>query len=488
MPIRLRLTILNSLVIVGAILLLGSLTYALEARSLTEEIDDSLRVQARNMQGVYEVRAALSPRARARIMPQPSVFSAPAFHVQILDPNGEVVERTAGLGNRRLPVAAADLERTGGADEVFRTVTLDGQDVRFHLAMLTTEDEFLGYVQVARSLEALEEALGFLRRTLIGAGAALLVVSLVGAWMLAGAALRPVQRITEAAREIGFSAQLDRRLPALGTHDEIARLGDTFNGMLDRLDSVFSAQRRFVADASHELRTPLTTIRGNIDLLRRSDAVTQPEMREALEDVASEAERMSRMVAGLLALARADAGHALARERVRLDRLVVAVHREAQRLAGDVAIQLGPVDQAEVQGDRDALKQLLLILVENGIKYTEAGGRVTLALHLESGQAAIEVRDTGRGIAPDDLPHIFERFYRSPAARASGGTGLGLAIARWIAEEHGATLRVESELNVGTTFTVRLAASPVAETADRRSREELAAAAPALPSRGAVGP
>jgi signal transduction histidine kinase len=408
--------------------------------------------------------------------------------VQILDPSGEVVERTAGLGNRRLPVDPTDLERTGGTEEVFRTVTLDGQDVRVHLAMLTTEDEFLGYVQIARSLEALEEALGFLRRTLLGAGAALLVVSLVVAWFLAGASLRPVQRITEAAREIGFSAHLDRRLPALGTHDEIARLGDTFNGMLDRLESVFSAQRRFVADASHELRTPLTTIRGNIDLLRRSEAVTQPEMREALEDVASEAERMSRMVAGLLALARADAGHALARERVRLDRLVIAVHRESQRLAGDVAVRIGHVDGAEVQGDRDALKQLLLILVENGIKYTEAGGSVTLALRLESGQAAIEVKDTGCGIAPADLPHIFERFYRSPAARASGGTGLGLAIARWIAEEHGATLSVDSALGVGTAFTVRLGATPVAETAsDRRTREELAAPASALPSRGAIG-
>src|SRR5688500_7700102 len=120
MPIRLRLTILNSLVIVGAILLLGGLTYALEARSLTEEIDESLRAQARNMQGVYEVRAALPPRARERIMPQPSLFSAPAFHVQILDPNGEVVERTAALGNRRLPIDPQDLERTGGKEDVFR--------------------------------------------------------------------------------------------------------------------------------------------------------------------------------------------------------------------------------------------------------------------------------------------------------------------------------------------------------------------------------
>jgi signal transduction histidine kinase len=420
-------------------------------------------------------------------MPQPRLFSAPAYHVQILDPNGEVVERTAALGNRRLPIDPLDLERTGGREEVFRTVTLDGQDVRVHLAVLATDDEFLGYVQVARSLEAQEDALAFLRRTLMLAGAGLLFVSVVVAWLLAGASLRPVQRITEAAREIGFSAHLDRRLPAVGTRDEIARLGDTFNGMLDRLENVFSSQRRFVADASHELRTPLTTIRGNIDLLRRNEAVSQPEMREALEDVASEAERMSRMVAGLLALARADAGHALAQERVRLDRIVVAVHREAQRLAGDVAVQLGGVQAAEVQGDADALKQLLLILVENGIKYTRAGGSVWLELRLEAGQAAITVRDTGCGIAPEELPHIFERFYRSPAARASGGTGLGLAIARWIAEEHRATISVDSELDVGTTFTVRLTARPAVETPDRVLREDVAASAPAVPSRGVAG-
>ncbi len=487
MPIRLRLTIWNSLVIMGALLLLGGLTYAFEARNLTVEIDESLRVQARNLQGVYEVRAALPPRARERIIPQPSVFSAPAFHVQILDPNGEVVERTAALAGRRLPVIAEDLERAGGSEEVFRTVTLDGQDVRVFVAPLVTDDEFLGYVQVARSLEALEGALELLARTLLGAGAALLVVSLVVAWLLAGAALRPVRRITEAAREIGFSARLDRRLPALGTRDEIARLGDTFNRMLDRLDNVLNSQRRFVADASHELRTPLTTIRGNVDLLRRSGAVTQPEMQEALDDVASEAERMSRMVAGLLALARADAGHALAREPVRLDQLVIAVHREAQTLAGGVTVQLGTVEPAEVQGDHDALKQLLLILVENGIKYTPPGGVVTLSLHRDHDQAAVEVRDTGCGIAPDELPHIFERFYRSATARASGGTGLGLAIARWIADEHRATIHVTSELNVGTTFTVRLAAQPVVEAvAERIEREEQAVHSPVLPSRGAA--
>ena len=489
MPIRLRLTIWNSLVIMGALLLLGGLTYGLEARSLTEEIDESLRVQARNLQGVYEVRAALPPRARERIMPQPSVFSAPAFHVQILDPNGEVVERTAALGGRRLPVNPGDLERVGGSEEIFRTVTLDGQDVRMFIASLATDDEFLGYVQVARSMEALEDALDLLARTIIGAGVVLLFVSLIIAWFLAGAALRPVQRITEAAREIGFSPHLDRRLPALGTRDEIARLGDTFNGMLDRLENVLNSQRRFVADASHELRTPLTTIRGNVDLLRRSGAVAQPEMQEALEDVRSEAERMSRMVSGLLALARADAGHELAREPVRLDQLVIAVHREAQALPGGVAVQLDTVEAAEVLGNHDALKQLLLILVENGIKYTPPGGLVTLSVRVDSGQAAVQVRDTGCGIASEDLPHIFERFYRSPAARASGGTGLGLAIAWWIADEHGATIEVDSGLNVGTAFTVRLPVTRIPEAASGGvAQEQRPVPAPGSPlsARGAL--
>lgn len=459
MPLRLRLAIWNALVILGAIFLLSALTYALEARSLSEDIDDSLRTQARNLATVYQVRATLSARARERVIPQPSVFSAPSFHVQVLDPDGEIVERSVGLGNRRLPIDPESLRRVGEDEEVFETVTLEGQDVRVFTASLVTDEEFLGYIQIARSLEALEDALGFLSRTLVGAGAALLVVSVVVVWIVAGVALRPIGRITQVARDIGLSMRLNERLPPLRTRDEVARLVETFNRMMDRLEGAFAAQRRFVADASHELRTPLTTIQGNLELLRRRGAVAQPEMREALEDVIVETERMTRLVHGLLALARADAGQVLARMPVRLDHVVRAVQREAQTLSGEVSVQLDTVEPAEVMGDADALKQLLLILVENGVKYTPSGGAVWLSLRHEQASGVLRVRDTGCGIADVDLPYIFERFYRSPAARASGGTGLGLAIARWIADEHDARIDVDSRPGEGTTFTVRLRAT-----------------------------
>jgi signal transduction histidine kinase len=189
-------------------------------------------------------------------------------------------------------------------------------------------------------------------------------------------------------------------------------------------------------------------------------------MREALDDSIQESERMSRLVQGLLALARADAGHQLARTAVRLDDLVHVVQREAQTVANGVAVRLGDVEPSQVMGDPDALKQLLLILVDNGVKYTPPGGVVTITLHHEHDGAVLAVRDTGVGIAAEDLPHIFERFYRSPAARAGGGTGLGLAIARWIADEHGAHIEVASRVDAGTTFTVRLPAGrPPAESA-----------------------
>jgi signal transduction histidine kinase len=473
--LRVRLALWNAAVIAGAICLLGALTYVVEARSLSQDLDESIRAQAKNLQTVYQVRATLPPRARERVIPQPSVFSAPAFHVQVLDPEGGVLERSAGLGGRQLPASRQSLKQAEETDGSFETVLLDGQDVRVFTMPLIAEEEFVGYIQVARSQETIEDALEFLRNTLFGAGAALLIVSMVVAWFLAGVPLRPVGRITQAARRVGLSGRLDARLESVHTRDEIGRLVDTFNRMMDRLESAFIAQRRFVADASHELRTPLTTIRGNLELLRRHGAVSEPAMKEALEDVIGEAERMSRLVQGLLALARADAGQQLARKTVRLDELVTVVHREAQMVSHGVAVQLAAVDATEVVGDEDALKQLLLILVENGVKYTPPGGSVTLDLHYEGADAVLAVRDTGVGIASEELPHVFERFYRSPTARASGGTGLGLAIARWIAEEHGAELRVDSRLGAGTTFTIRL---PARRPASEPGQQIVAAAAP----------
>jgi signal transduction histidine kinase len=474
-PLRLRLAVLNALVIVGAVCLLGTVTYALEERSLLVGIDESLRAQSRNLASLYQVRASLPPRARERVIPQPSVFSAPTYHVQVLDPDGVVVERSAALGTRSLPVSPGALRRAAEDEHVFETITLDGQNVRVYTVALVADEEFLGFVQVARSLELVEDALQFLGRALLAGGTILVVITIGLVWLLAGLSLRPIGKMTQAARDIGLSGRLDKRLAPVGSHDEVARLVETFNHMMDRLEGAFMAQRRFVADASHELRTPLTTIRGNIELLRRSGAVQQPDMKDALADSAEEAHRMSRLVSGLLALARADAGQELARVPVQLGELVRVVQREMQAGTSDVSVTVGELADVEIVGDPDALKQLLLILVENGIKYTPPGGSVSVSVTSEENGAALLVRDTGIGIAEEDVPHIFERFYRSRDSRATGGTGLGLAIASWIASEHGARIEVESNVGQGTTFRVQFsrtsARSPLAGPREARPAE-----------------
>ncbi len=267
MPLRLRLALLNAIVLAGAIVLLSGLAYAQLANTLSAEIDDSLQNQATSLSALYEAREALPPRARERLIPQPSLFSPTPYLVQILDADQNVVERSTTLESRDLPIHPEAIARADDEDKAYENITLAGQRFRLETLAVAPEDQSVGYVQIARSLEPMDEELALLRGTLVRAGAAMCLISLGFAWLLAGASLRPIARITQAARDIALSGRLDRRLPPLRSRDEVARLAETFNRMMERLETTFWAQRRFVADASHELRTPLTTIRGNLELL-----------------------------------------------------------------------------------------------------------------------------------------------------------------------------------------------------------------------------
>jgi signal transduction histidine kinase len=278
---------------------------------------------------------------------------------------------------------------------------------------------------------------------------------MVGAF-LAWKALNPIEKINQTASQIVSGQDLKQRLPYPKTHDEVARLTDTINDMLQRLDNFFQAQVRLSADVSHELRTPLTAIRGNVDLLRRGAANNPDELNEALTDIEGELNRMSRLVVDLLLLSQADAGLSLRMQPVELDTIVLDVYRQARVMANEeIGVQLGHEDQAIVQGDPDRLNQLLINLMINAIKHTPAGGTVTLSLHREPEWVRITVEDTGRGIAPTDLPHIFDRFYRAKN-NGQSGSGLGLSIAQWIAEAHGGQITVTSEFGKGSTFTLWL--------------------------------
>ena len=313
------------------------------------------------------------------------------------------------------------------------------------------------YVLTLAPLGALDESMAEFRVILTGVGLLGVAVAAVGSWAVAGSALRPIARLTEAARAIAASRDLSRRVHATG-RDELSMLATTFNEMLDSIETAYRLQQRFVADASHELRAPLTAILGNLDLLRRRPDLPPEERQEALEEARREAERLSRLVADLLALARADAGMPLARRPLDLDAVVLDAFQEARRLARGQQLALDPFEPVQVEGDGDRLKQLLLILLDNAIKYTPEGGRITVGLRAAAGAAEIIVRDTGVGIPAKDLPHVFERFYRADPARSRdpGGTGLGLSIARWIVEQHAGEITLASEPGKGTTVTVRL--------------------------------
>jgi signal transduction histidine kinase len=230
-----------------------------------------------------------------------------------------------------------------------------------------------------------------------------------------------------------------------------------FNDTLARMEQLFSSQQRFLADVSHELRTPLTVIKGNVDLMRRTSQVDA----ESLDSIEDEADRLTRLVGDLLLEAQVESGNLpLHFSPVELDTLLLEVFREMRILARSrVRLKLPEIDQVMVNGDRDRLKQVFINLVSNAIKYTPQGGEVTLSLARVGENARLVVRDTGQGIPAEDLPHIFERFYRAEKSRSRsrvGGFGLGLSIANWIIDRHGGQIEVDSMEGKGTTFCIFL--------------------------------
>ena len=278
-------------------------------------------------------------------------------------------------------------------------------------------------------------------------------------WIALGRALYPLDQITELVDQINRADDLSRRIPYQQDReeDELGILVESINQTLERLESLFTSQQRFLADVSHELRTPLTVIKGNVDLMRRMKRIDE----ESLNSMDQEVGRLTRLVGGLLLLAQAESGKlTLNLKPVQLDTLIVEVFQEMHVLAGNkILLHLSEIDQLVVNGDRDRLKQVFLNLIANAIQYTPPGGDVFVSLAKVSDQARIIVRDTGPGIPAEDIPHIFERFYRAEKSRTrskTSGFGLGLSISHWIVEHHKGRIEVESKEGKGTTFAIWL--------------------------------
>lgn len=481
MSLRLRLTLLNGFVLLLAVSGFAAVSYVTQAQALERDLDQSLRDQAREYNEASGARwNPFTGRPEVGV-PNPNAFAAPAFFIQVTDNRGEVFARSRNLADESIPSSADMFQRALNGDEWLSDVLVDDQPLRLYVAPLRitvgSSTFNAGMIQVARPLSGTYAALNTMRTTFLLVGAGAVLLSLVMGWLLARTALRPIDRLADTAHAIGRAQDFGRRVP-LGTgrrRDEVGRLAEQFNLMLERLqdaygrlESALAAQRRFVADASHELRTPLTSLRGNVGLLRRMAASGRPEVHQQeglLADMASETERMARLVADLLLLAQADAGQHLVLVPTPVVPIVRDAFRTARFLKEGVELRLAPLpNDLWIEGDADRLKQLLLILLDNALKYTDEGGTVTIGAERSppseaaGGGVSLRVTDTGRGIPPSEQARIWERFYRSDPARAEGGAGLGLAIARWIAEEHGGEVHLESHEGGGSTFTVWLPA------------------------------
>ncbi len=411
-------------------------------------------------------------------------FSQPGLYLQIRDARGKTLSRWPEPG----PAMGGDAmlaERVREGERV-RTVEAAGApwgSLLVYSLPVVTQGRVVGMVQVARQLGPVFQSLERLRNILVLAGlVALLFSGGLGLW-LARAALRPVDRVTQAAREIASACRasrpaLNRRLNLVGPDDEVTRLGAAFDEMLEQLERAFSRERQFTADASHELRTPVTAVRGLVDVSLRAATRRESAYRATLADIGEEARRMGRIIEGLLLLARADAGElAVHMAAVDFREVVEAVARRARaretaqakglRIVGPSGPSgslglVGPNGGAEaaaaVRGDRQKLEQLVDNLVDNALKYTPAGGTVSLVLATGAGWVRLDVADTGIGIPAEDLEHVFQRFYRVDKARSNdgSGSGLGLSIARQIAAVHGGRIELRSEFGRGTTATVWL--------------------------------
>ena len=500
-PLQLRLTLVYGTLLGLALLIFGNVVYHQAEQRAYRDLDTALSSRAASViigkdflvdqqGGIFPLKNSINGLGSGNIA------------IEVLDSHLRLLASTtytiapgmqtgvSGFESSPIPwdrqaaqwILAHPYNRDGNSNSLYTTISYQSQNVRVY----TTINSAFGpdhVIQTARSEMDIEQSLNDLRLLLWNGGLLILVLALLGGWLLTRSVLTSVYRVTLTAKHISASRDFSKRVPEASRlgKNELTILAATFNSMLENLQQAYLRQQRFVADASHELRAPITSIRCNLDLLAKAPDLAPQEMQAALDDARGEANRMGRLVNDLLTLAHADNTLQQTRatgangytkssgftERVDLDSLLLEVYRQHRpnddaisedRKRNGPRIILHDTTPAQVYGDADKLKQALVALLDNAVKYTPYEGTVTLALTTDEHHALLRVSDTGIGIAAEDLPHIFDRFYRADRARSRdrGGSGLGLAIVKSIIEEHGGSIEVESVPGKGSVFLVRL--------------------------------
>jgi two-component system OmpR family sensor kinase len=469
-PIRWRLTIFNALVIGGILLALGFALFFLLRKTLLSSVEDTAHDRALAAAKEIDSGEGLDEEGDRLLLDDglKHGLTHDGVFIVVRDGSGSIITQTLNLSNK------------GGAhDELWRKVLETGKPAE---GEFTLREEGLTYVharpvsppgqparivEAGKSYEPTQVNVDKVALVLASGVTVAFLLSVVGAYLLARNALSPVSAIVRAAHRI-TEGDLSKRLPVVHPKDEIGDLAATINGMLSRLEKTLTRleetidrQRRFVADASHELRTPLTSIHSYAQVLEQW-ALRDPQIGpESVAAIKRESERMKGLVENLLELARGDEGMKLHLKVNNLTDVAEEAAESARAAVNGKALIEFPAPKQRIREvsaifDRERLRQALSILLDNAVKYTPEGGRVTMRIVEQDGSVGVEVSDTGIGIPEDQIPHVFERFYRAEEARSTEGLGLGLSIARQIAEDHGGSIEARSKPREGSTFILRI--------------------------------
>ncbi len=451
MSLKIRLTIIST-TIAGVIFTLASvIIYLLISAILIAQVDQKLQDTWEAVRLVMRVSSEGDLEAIREFAFESEVY------FQAWGKDGELKGSSSNVNQLERPLSPDGIN---SAQPLFADVNIDGVAVRVLSVPLVVGERAIGTLQIGRSLKEVNRTREAMFEALVSTVLITTILTGYTGWLVIQRILRPLERAKDAAQQITQSNDLSRRIPQQGTRgDEVDQWVDAFNQNISRLEKLIETQRRFIADVGHELRTPLTVIKGNLGLMRRMKTYDE----ESITSISQEADRLTRLVGDLILLAQAEAGKLpMERQEVELDTVLLEVFRQLTVLAKEsqTKFKLGEVDQALVCGDRDRLTQVLVNLISNGIKYTPSGGTVIVGLDKHEGFARLSIADNGPGIPAEDLPHIFERFFRAEKARQRSrdgkGYGLGLSIAYWIVVNHRGRIEVETTEGAGTTFTVWL--------------------------------
>lgn len=456
--LRVRFALWTAGLLLAVLLLFSLFIYLRTAQSLAESVDTGLRLAASQVVAEVDVEDGelVSIDNLLADMPNASLPEQ-GFSFKVLNGTGQTLQQYGAYQYLPQPQLMLSAPNQPGKFVTF-TDPATQHLVRVFTAPIIEDNQLVGVIQVAQNLNGVRQTLNQLLTTLLIGGPLLGVIAGAGGYFLAARALTPIDKITRTARQIS-ARDLSARLNLPPTNDEAGRLAATFDSMLARLEDAFQRERRFTADASHELRTPLAamqTILGSTLARRRTPA----EYEQVLVDLAEETERLRTLVEGLLHLTHTDATRPMVKKPVNLSALLSDVADSLRPLAEEKQLLLKTYipNNLVINGDSDALIRLFVNLIANAINYTRQGEVSIVANSDPSGSVEVTIADTGIGIHPQHLPHIFDRFYRVDPSRSSNGAGLGLSIALSVAQAHNGAITADSQVGAGTSFKVRLAA------------------------------